>query len=31
MTIKHNDFVNDWLKNEENQNIYLRDSLLEFA
>ena len=31
MTIKHNDFVNDWLKNEENQNIYLRDSLLEFT
>ena len=31
MTIKHNDFVNEWLQDQENQNIYLRDSLLEFS
>ncbi len=31
MTIKHNDFVNEWLQNKENQNTYLQESLLEFA
>ncbi|MBR6162505.1 hypothetical protein IKQ26_01255 [bacterium] len=31
MTIKHKDFVNNWLQNEENQKIYLKDSLLEFT
>ena len=31
MTIKHDDFVNEWLKNKDNQNIFLRDSLLEFS
>ena len=31
MTINHSDFVNAWLQDEENQNIFLRDSLLEFA
>ena len=31
MTIKHNDFVNEWLQNKDNQNVYLRDSLLEFS
>lgn len=31
MTIKHSDFVNEWLKDEENQSIYLRDSLLEYV
>ena len=31
MTIKHNDFVNEWLQDLESQNIYLRDSLLEFS
>lgn len=31
MTIKHNDFVKEWLQDQENKNIYLRDSLLEFS
>ena len=31
MTIKHSDFVNNWLQDKENQNIYLKDSLLEFV
>lgn len=31
MTIKHSDFVNEWLQNKENQNTYLQESLLEFA
>lgn len=31
MTIKHNDFVNEWLQNKDNQNIFLRESLLEFT
>jgi len=31
MTIKHKDFVNKWLEDDENQKIYLKDSLLEFA
>lgn len=31
MTIKHNDFVNEWLQDKENQNTYLQESLFEFA
>ena len=31
MTIKHGDFVNEWLKDSENQEIFLKDSLLEYA
>lgn len=31
MTIKHNDFVNEWLKDSKNQEIFLKDSLLEYA
>lgn len=31
MNIKHEDFVNNWLQDKDNQEIFLKDSLLEFA
>lgn len=31
MNIKHENFVNNWLQDKENQEIFLKDSLLEFT
>ena len=31
MNIKHENFVNNWLQDKENQEIFLKDSLLEFV